>query len=291
MVNILIGLGSPSDLKLLERLDALMATKPADADIYVGIASAHRTPEKVEEFARTKLGGLPWDVIIAGAGLTNALVSDYVRMADLGTIVIGLPISDKATDGLSSLLSSSELPPGYPVGCVKIDRIDNALTLGYLAASKEYDSAIVYSGNVSNDFAEKIASELKKLGVSNEIVKYVSKCNEKNKLAISAIGSEILNRGLVISGYPHKLSLISKIDAAEYIEVIIKSIPYNTLNVGILNPTNVAIYAAKIIGRKNPEILENIKNELVKGRQKYEGHKQLHVLKDLNDLKKLTEVK
>ncbi len=291
MVNILIGLGSPSDLKLSERLDALMATKPTDADIYVGIASAHRTPEKVEEFARTKLGGLPWDVIIAGAGLTNALVSDYVRMADLGTIVIGLPISDKATDGLSSLLSSSELPPGYPVGCVRINCIEDALMLGYIAAKKKYDGAIVCYSLDSTTFGEKISSELKKLGVNNEAVKHGSKLDKPNQLIISAMGPIILDEELVISGYPHSISAHSKTEVLAYVEAIQDNRDHNTLNVGILNPTNVAIYAAKIIGRKNLEILENIKNELVKGRQKYEGHKQLHMLKDLNDLKKLIEVK
>lgn len=290
MVNILIGLGSPSDLKLLERLEPFVMTKPHDMEIYVGIASAHRTPAKVEEFARTCMGGLSWDVIIGGAGLTNALASDYVRMADLRTIVIGLPISDKATGGLSSLLSSSELPPGYPVGCVRVDHIEDALMLGYLAASRKYSDAIIRYDNDSGDFAEKISSELKRFGINNKLVYWLEDNNEPNKLIISAMGTKVPDAGLVISGYPCAISALSKKHVSEYLVDMNSDIYCNILNIGILNPTNVAIYAAKIIGRNNPEIIQNIEAELAKGREKYAGHKYLHVVNDLKDLKKLIGV-
>jgi phosphoribosylaminoimidazole carboxylase PurE protein len=96
----------------------------------VRVLSAHRDPEAVAEYARNAhMRGLR--VIIAGAGMSAALPGVVAAHTDLP--VIGVPIKAKNTvgDGLDSLLSTVQMPPGVPVACVAINGARNA---GVLAA-------------------------------------------------------------------------------------------------------------------------------------------------------------
>jgi len=88
----------------------------------VHIASAHRTPEKVDNIIKNSDS----DVFIAIAGLAAALPGAIA--AKTTKPVIGVPVESKL-DGLDSLLSIVQLPPGIPVGCVGIDRGENAALL------------------------------------------------------------------------------------------------------------------------------------------------------------------
>jgi phosphoribosylaminoimidazole carboxylase PurE protein len=81
------------------------------------IVSAHRTPERMFEYARAAAGrGLR--VIIAGAGLSAALPGVAAAHSDLP--VIGVPLSSRlsAMGGLDAILSIVQMPPGVPVACV-----------------------------------------------------------------------------------------------------------------------------------------------------------------------------
>lgn len=86
------------------------------------VASAHRNPGKVEKMAR----GTFADVIIAVAGLSAALPG--VCASHTLIPVIGVPVSAKL-NGLDSLLSIAQMPPGIPVACVGLDNGKNAALL------------------------------------------------------------------------------------------------------------------------------------------------------------------
>jgi len=91
--------------------------------------SAHRTPKETIDYAKSaKKRGLK--VIIAGAGGSAALPGTIAALTTLP--VIGVPIKSKSLEGLDSLLSIVQMPPGIPVATVGIDGTRNA---GILAAT------------------------------------------------------------------------------------------------------------------------------------------------------------
>lgn len=101
----------------------------------VNALSAHRTPDAVEQFARTaKERGVK--VIIAAAGMAAALPG--VIAASTTLPVIGVPIKGML-DGLDALLSIVQMPPGIPVATVSVNGAQNAaiLAVQMLALSDE----------------------------------------------------------------------------------------------------------------------------------------------------------
>jgi 5-(carboxyamino)imidazole ribonucleotide mutase len=91
----------------------------------INALSAHRTPEKVEEFAKSaKNRGI--GVIIAGAGMAAHLPGVIAAMTPLP--VIGVPIN-ATLDGMDSLLAIVQMPPGIPVATVAINGARNAAIL------------------------------------------------------------------------------------------------------------------------------------------------------------------
>ena len=87
------------------------------------VISAHRTPKDLEQYASTaRERGLR--VIIAGAG--GAAHLPGVTAAFTTLPVIGVPIQGKALDGMDSLLSIVQMPPGVPVATVGINAAKNA---------------------------------------------------------------------------------------------------------------------------------------------------------------------
>jgi 5-(carboxyamino)imidazole ribonucleotide mutase len=95
------------------------------------IVSAHRTPERLYEFARgAKAAGIK--VIIAGAGGAAHLPGMAAALTPLP--VFGVPVESKALSGQDSLLSIVQMPGGIPVGTLAIGKA-GALNAGLLAAS------------------------------------------------------------------------------------------------------------------------------------------------------------
>ena len=95
------------------------------------IVSAHRTPDRMYNFAKSA-GKNSISVIIAGAGGSAHLPG---MIAAITTIpVIGVPIVSKKLNGLDSLLSISQMPKGIPVGTVSIGK-DGAINAALLSAS------------------------------------------------------------------------------------------------------------------------------------------------------------
>lgn len=120
-----IIMGSTSDLPVMEKAAKIL--DEFEIPFEINALSAHRTPEKVEKFARgARDRGIK--VIIAAAGMAAHLPGVIAAMTPLP--VIGVPIK-ASLDGLDSLLSIVQMPPGIPVATVGIDGAQNA---GILAA-------------------------------------------------------------------------------------------------------------------------------------------------------------
>ena len=116
-------MGSTSDLPVMEKACKLL--DELQVPFEVNALSAHRTPDAVEEFARTTNNrGLK--VIIAGAGMAAALPG--VIAASTTLPVIGVPIKGML-DGLDAMLSIIQMPPGIPVATVGVNGAQNAAIL------------------------------------------------------------------------------------------------------------------------------------------------------------------
>ena len=95
------------------------------------IVSAHRTPKRMFEYAKTAEKN-NISVIIAGAGGSAHLPGMVAAITRIP--VIGVPIESKKLKGLDSLLSIAQMPKGIPVGTVAIGK-DGAINAGLFAAS------------------------------------------------------------------------------------------------------------------------------------------------------------
>lgn len=127
--DVAIIMGSQSDWETMhhaaETLDALEVSHD------VRIVSAHRTPERLYEFAKgAKAAG--YRVIIAGAGGAAHLPGMTAALTPLP--VFGVPVESRALSGQDSLLSIVQMPAGVPVGTLAIGRA-GAVNAALLAAA------------------------------------------------------------------------------------------------------------------------------------------------------------
>jgi 5-(carboxyamino)imidazole ribonucleotide mutase len=116
--------GSPSDANVMSKAGATL-TRFGVGYEEVSI-SAHRAPRTLVEWI-SGLAPRGIEVVIAGAGLSAALPG--VVAAHTTVPVIGVPIKGGAVDGLDSLLSIAQMPPGVPVACVGLSNSTNAAVL------------------------------------------------------------------------------------------------------------------------------------------------------------------
>lgn len=132
MSKIAIVMGSDSDWRVMEH--SFNTCKEFGIEPEVEVLSAHRTPEKMLEFA-SQAAGKGISVIIAGAGGAAHLPGMIASSTSLP--VIGVPVSLGKLDGMDSLLSIVQMPAGVPVATVSIDGGKNAalLALKILATS------------------------------------------------------------------------------------------------------------------------------------------------------------
>ncbi len=129
-----IIMGSDSDLPVMQ--DAAKVLDELGVPYELTVVSAHRTPERLVEYATTaEKRGLK--VIIAGAGGAAHLPGMTAAMTVLP--VIGVPVTTKAMKGIDSLLSIAQMPFGIPVATVAINGAKNAglLAVSILALSDE----------------------------------------------------------------------------------------------------------------------------------------------------------
>ncbi|MFO7754409.1 MAG: 5-(carboxyamino)imidazole ribonucleotide mutase [Bacteroidales bacterium] len=120
-----IIMGSTSDLPVMEKAAAILNDFKIPFEI--NALSAHRTPDEVEKFAG-EAADRGIEVIIAAAGMAAHLPGVIAAMTTIP--VIGVPVK-ASLEGLDSLLSIVQMPPGIPVATVGINAAQNA---GILAA-------------------------------------------------------------------------------------------------------------------------------------------------------------
>jgi len=123
-----ILLGSASDLAVMENAREVLKSYGIVAELL--IASAHRNPEKVREYANGAAArGIR--VLIGGAGMAAHLAGALAAQSALP--VIGVPLDGSPLGGLDALLSTAQMPPGVPVATVAIGAA-GAKNAGHLAA-------------------------------------------------------------------------------------------------------------------------------------------------------------
>ncbi len=157
-----IIMGSDSDLAVMAEAGALLEDFGVPYEITV--ASAHRAPDLVHEYATSALArGL--QVIIAGAGGAAHLAGVTAALTTIP--VIGIPVKAKSLDGLDSLLSTVSMPPGIPVATVGINAAKNAgiLAVQILATSDNtlQEKLVLYKKKMSDEITAK-GEKLKTIG-------------------------------------------------------------------------------------------------------------------------------
>jgi len=126
-MKVAIVMGSKSDLPIMQ--EAIDILQSFNVETEVDIVSAHRTPEKLYDFAMNA-HKRNIKVIIAGAGGAAHLPGMIASMSPLP--IIGVPIKSRnSIDGWDSVLSILQMPAGVPVATVALDGATNA---GILAA-------------------------------------------------------------------------------------------------------------------------------------------------------------
>lgn len=127
--KVAIVMGSQSDWPTMKCTSQVLEQLGVETD--VRIVSAHRTPDRMVEFAKTAAGeGIK--VIVAGAGGAAHLPGMIAAMTHLP--VLGVPVKSKALSGMDSLLSIVQMPAGVPTGTLAIGEA-GATNAGLLAAS------------------------------------------------------------------------------------------------------------------------------------------------------------
>lgn len=123
--KVAIIMGSQSDLETMNA--ATEALKEFKISYHIEIVSAHRTPDKMNDFAKSARDN-GFKIIIAGAGGAAHLPGMVASMTTLP--VIGVPVTIGKLQGLDALLSIAQMPKGVPVATMAVD---NAFNAGLLA--------------------------------------------------------------------------------------------------------------------------------------------------------------
>ncbi len=158
--KVAVIMGSDSDFPTLK--GCIRILKDFNVKVEIMVCSAHRTPDKAEEFAKNA-ESMGVDVIIAAAGKAAHLPGVLAAYTPLP--VIGIPIKSSTMDGLDSLLSMVQMPNGIPVATVAIDGAENAALLavqilsvsysGLREAMKEYKAKLAKKVAEKNDAIQK----------------------------------------------------------------------------------------------------------------------------------------
>ena len=166
-----IIMGSDSDLPVMA--DTAKILDELHIPYELTIVSAHRTPDRMVDYAKTaEEKGIK--VIIAGAGGSAHLPGMVASLTPLP--VIGVPIKTKAMNGIDSLLSIVQMPPGIPVATVAINGAKNA---GILAARMigTFDKEVLKR---VTDYKETMKDEVTEKATKLETVSYKTYLDEQH---------------------------------------------------------------------------------------------------------------
>jgi len=147
-----IVMGSQSDWQTMQK--AAEALDALGVEYDARIVSAHRTPQRLAEFA-TGAADVGFKVIIAGAGGAAHLPGMVASMTHLP--VLGVPVQSKALSGQDSLLSIVQMPAGIPVGTLAIGEA-GATNAGLLAAAILATSDEALAGRLKDYRAKQTAN-------------------------------------------------------------------------------------------------------------------------------------
>ena len=242
MPKVLVVFGSESDSKIYERIVKLL--KKEKIDVELKVASAHRTPEEVEEIAT----GTDADLIIAGAGLSAALPG--VIASKTVKPVIGVPVKSNY-EGMDALLSIAQMPSGIPVLAVGVEQTDAAaenakkILKGYKGVTIIADKktkAVEKAEEILEEFGVSYKEALKAEPetINLEFVYFDEPVEEKDELVI------------------YCPLLLEKDDSAEAALNLLKHSSHG-LWVGLNNGKNAALAAIEILnisGKYNKKLLE-----------------------------------
>ena len=136
-MKVAIIMGSNSDWPILEPAEKTL--KEFGVEVEVVVASAHRTPNLVHEFAAgARERGV--EVIIAAAGLAAHLGGVIAAFTTVS--VIGIPIAGGPLNGVDALLSFVQMPPGIPVATMAINGAKNAAIYAVQMLSIKYPELV-----------------------------------------------------------------------------------------------------------------------------------------------------
>lgn len=151
-----IIMGSKSDFETMQ--EAMKVLEQLEISYEASVVSAHRTPDKMFEYAEAARNrGIK--VIIAGAGGAAHLPGMVAAKTTLP--VIGVPVQSRALNGLDSLLSIVQMPGGIPVATVAIGKA-GAKNAGLLAASTlstSYQEIAVYLENYRKEMTDSVLGD------------------------------------------------------------------------------------------------------------------------------------
>ncbi len=154
MPKVGVIMGSSSDFEIMK--GAIDVLRDFGVDVDYSIVSAHRTPDRMYEYARNaRKNG--YEVIIAGAGGAAHLPGMVAAMTDLP--VIGVPVPSRYLNGLDSLLSIVQMPSGVPVATVAIGNSKNAGLLAIRILSVKYADMAAKLSNFMESEKNRVLNE------------------------------------------------------------------------------------------------------------------------------------
>lgn len=158
--RIAVVFGSDSDWPVMEKcVEQLRAFGERP---HVEVMSAHRHPDRVQAFASgAEADGI--EVIIAAAGMSNALTGAIAAQTCLP--VIGVPLASGALQGIDSLLSTVQMPPGLPVATVSVGEAGakNAALLAVQIIARHDEKLAAAYRKFKTDQAKTVEAKNKKL--------------------------------------------------------------------------------------------------------------------------------
>lgn len=160
MVKAAIFMGSKSDLEKVK--PCAQVFDDLGVEYFMTITSAHRTPERTKNFIR-ELEEKGCQVFICAAGMAAHLAGAVA--ASTVKPVIGIPLSASSLGGMDALLATVQMPPGFPVGTVALDKA-GAKNAAWMAAQilalndKNLSEKIEQSRQKMRDDVEKASGEI-----------------------------------------------------------------------------------------------------------------------------------
>ena len=160
-MKVVLIMGSNSDWPVLEPAEKTL--KDFGVEVEVVVASAHRTPELVKEFAAgARDRGV--EVIIAAAGAAahlGGVIASYTTLP-----VIGVPINATALNGVDALLSFVQMPSGIPVATMAINGAKNAALFAVQILAEKYPELVEKLAAHRKQMQEEVKAKGEKLAAT-----------------------------------------------------------------------------------------------------------------------------